>query len=176
MLGLLIAFPVVLGWAIVETSSVLDQDAEASARDASDIAAYDDHAVFEITSKIQPDCDHRGDGIETGKAEESSMGSAERKNFQDVLAGMQDHNRFQLVAEDSHGMAQMMDFTKVEDQIEIHYPISEFSSEPAKELLERTNTYGIKPDLSIRLDGEEVAVVKGAFLEIEDKDIFLVAV
>lgn len=34
MLGLLIAFPMVLGWAIVETSGVLDQDAEASARDA----------------------------------------------------------------------------------------------------------------------------------------------
>ena len=176
MLGLLIAFPVVLGWAIVETSSVLDQDAEASARDASDIAAYDDHAVFEITSKIQPDCDHSGDGIETGKANESSMGAAEQENFQDVFAGTQDHNVFQLIAEDSCGMAQIMDFTKGEDQIEIHYPISEFSSEPAKELLERTNTYGIKPDLSIRLDGEEVAVVKGAFLEIEDKDIFLVAV
>ena len=176
MLGLLIAFPVVLGWAIVETSSVLDQDAEASARDASDIAAYDDHAVFEITSKIQPDCDHSGDGIETGKANESSMGAAEQKNFQDVLAGTQDHNVFKLIAEDSCRMAQIMDFTKGEDQIEIHYPISEFSSEPAKELLERTNTYGIKSDLSIRLDGEEVAVVKGAFLEIEDKDIFLVAV
>lgn len=54
-------------------------------------------------------------------------------------------------------MAQIMDFTKGEDQIEIHYPISEFSSEPAKELLERTNTYGTKSDLSIRLDGEEVA-------------------
>ena len=49
-------------------------------------------------------------------------------------------------------------------------------SEPAKELVERANTDGIKSDLSIRLDGEEVAVVKGAFLEIEDKDIFLVAV
>ena len=69
-----------------------------------------------------------------------------------------------------------MDFTKGEDQIEIHYAISEFSSEPAKELIERTNRYGTKSDLSIRLDGEEVAVVKGAFLEIEDKDIFLVAV
>lgn len=98
MLGLLIAFPVVLGWAIVETSGVLDQDAEASARDASDIAAYDDHSVFEITSKIQPDCDHSGDGIETGKANESSMGAAEQENFQDVLAGTQDHNVFQLIA------------------------------------------------------------------------------
>ena len=176
MLGLLIAFSMVLGWAVVETSGVLDQDVEASARDASDIAASDDHAVFEITSKIQPDCDHSGDGIETGKANESSMGAAEQENFQDVLAGTQDHNVFQLIAEDSCGMAQIMDFTKGEDQIEIHYPISEFSSEPAKELLERTNTYGIKSDLSIRLDGEEVAVVKGAFLEIEDKDIFLVAV
>ena len=176
MLGLLIAFPMVLGWAIVETSGVLDQEAEASARDASDIAAYDDHAVFEITSKIQPDCDHSGDGIETGKANESSMGAAEQENFQDVLAGTQDHNVFQLIAENSCGMAQIMDFTKGENQIEIHYPISEFSSEPAKELLERTNTYGIKSDLLIRLDGEEVAVVKGAFLEIEDKDIFLVAV
>ena len=176
MLGLLIAFPMVLGWAIVEIYGVLDQDVEASAHDALDIEASDDHAVFEITSKIQPDCDHRGDGIETGKAEESSMGSAERESFQDVLAGMQDHNRFQLVAEDSHGMAQMMDFTKVEDQIEIHYSIGEFSSEPAKELVEKTNTDGTKSDLSIRLDGEEVAVVKGAFLEIEDKYIFLVAV
>ena len=176
MLGLLIAFSMVLGWAIVETSGVLDQDAEASARDASNIAAYDDHAVFEITSKIQPDCDHSGDGIETDKADESSMSAVEQENFQDVLAGTQDHNVFQLIAEDSCGMAQIMDFTKGEDQIVIHYPISEFSSEPAKELLERTNTYGIKPDLSIRLDGEEVAVVKGAFLEIEDKDIFLVAV
>lgn len=74
------------------------------------------------------------------------------------------------------GRKTIMCFTKGEDQIEIHYPISEFSSEPAKELLERTNTYGIKSDLLIRLDGEEVAVVKGAFLEIEDKDIFLVAV
>ena len=154
MLGLLIAFPVVLGWAIVETSSVLNQDAEASARDASDIAAYDDHAVFEITSKIQPDCDHSGDGIETGKANESSMGAAEQENFQDVLAGTQDHNVFQLIAENSCGMAEIMDFTKGENQIEIHYPISEFSSEPAKELIERTNTYGTKSDLSIRLDGE----------------------
>ncbi|MGB1154535.1 MAG: hypothetical protein ACPG4F_10200 [Paracoccaceae bacterium] len=176
MLGLLIAFPMVLGWAIVETSGVLDEDAEASARDASDIETSDDHAVFEITSKIQPDCDHSGDGIETDKADESSMGAVEQENFKDVLAGTQDHDVFQLIAEDSHGVAQIMDFTKGEDQIEIHYPISEFSSEPAKELLERTNKYGTKSDLSIRLDGEEVAVVKGAFLEIDDKDIFLVAV
>ena len=176
MLGLLIAFPMVLGWVIVETSGVLDEGAEASAHDASDIEASDDHAVFEITSKIQPDCDHSGDGIETGKADESSMGAAEQENFQDVLAGTQDHNVFQLIAEDNHGMAKIMDFTKGEDQIEIHYAIGEFSSEPAKELIERTNTDGTKSDLSIRLDGEEVAVVKGAFLEIEDKDIFLVAV
>lgn len=176
MLGLLIAFPMVLGWAIVETSGVLDEDAEASARDASDIETSDDHAVFEITSKIQPDCDHSGDGIETDKADESSMGAVEQENFKDVLAGTQDHDVFQLIAEDSHGVAQIMDFTKGEDQIEIHYTISEFSSEPAKELIERTNTDGTKSDLSIQLDGEQVAVVKGAFLEIDDKDIFLVAV
>ena len=46
MLGLLIAFPMFLGRAIVETSGFLDQDAEGSARDASDIEASDDHAIF----------------------------------------------------------------------------------------------------------------------------------
>jgi hypothetical protein len=113
----------VLGWAIVETFGFLDEhaDAEASARDASDIEASDDHAIFEITSKIQPDCDHSGDEIETGKADEISMGSAELEGFQDIFVGRQDHDVFQLIAEDSCGMAQIMDFTKGEDQIEIHY-------------------------------------------------------
>ena len=63
------------------------------------------------------------------------MGSAELENFRDILVGTLDHDVFQLIAKDSRWMAQVIDFIECEDQIEFQYPISKFSSEPAKELV-----------------------------------------
>ena len=77
------------------------------------------------------------------------------------------------IVEETTGAAQILDFTKDVDQIEIQYPQSDPASVPVLELAPKD---GAPSDLSIKIRGNEVAVIKDAFGKIEVGDIFLRAV
>ena len=75
-----------------------------------------------------------------------------------------------MIADASSGAAKIQDFTKGEDAIEIHYPKTNPRAVPELTLGLKT---GSTSDLSISLNGAEVAVIKDAFGHIEANDIQL---
>ena len=83
-------------------------------------------------------------------------------------------------------MAQILDFNKEEDQIEIQYSQSGLASAPTFELVENGSDYSIKLTFTfeaseangneVKVITKEVAVIKDPFEQIEAENVFLRAV
>ena len=146
MLGLLIMLPMVLGWFIVETSGVFDDDEEAAFGDP--IYPYEMNVTeFGMDS----------DEFENEAANDPSGG-------EDGFVQTFDFNKDEHRIEIHYPASELFDPLSTPEIV-----LEEIRASEAREGAQ-------KSDLSIKFNGAQVAVIRAAYGEVEAEDIRMVAV